>query len=56
MERGKRKLHSIFFKNKEFPDSDVIVLNGFPLVEDKELKEGDRVVFIKRELCLIKRS
>lgn len=35
-------------KNKEFPDSDVIVLNGFPLVEDKELKEGDRVVFIKK--------
>ena len=35
-------------KNKEFPDSHVIVLNGFPLVEDKELKEGDRVVFIKK--------
>ena len=35
-------------KNEEFPDSHVIVLNGFPLVEDKDLKEGDRVVFIKK--------
>ena len=35
-------------KNEEFPDSDVIVLNGFPLVEDKKLKDGDRIVFIKK--------
>lgn len=35
-------------KNEEFPDSHVIVLNGFPLVEDKKLKDGDRIVFIKK--------
>jgi len=30
------------------PSSDVVILNGFPLVKDKILKEGDSVVFIKR--------
>lgn len=34
--------------DKVKPDSDVIILNGFPLEKDKELKAKDRVVFIKK--------
>lgn len=35
-------------RDKELNDADVVVLNGFPLGEDKALKDGDRVVFIKK--------
>lgn len=35
-------------KKKYKKDADVIILNGFPIKEDKEAKEGDRVVFIKK--------
>lgn len=35
-------------KNKIKPNSDLVILNGFPLEEDKELKKGDRIVFIKK--------
>jgi sulfur carrier protein ThiS adenylyltransferase len=30
------------------PDADVVVCNGAPVVVDRELREGDRVVFIRR--------
>ena len=30
------------------PDADVVVLNGFPLEEDRRLSEGDHVTLIKR--------
>ncbi|MEG0308047.1 MAG: sulfur carrier protein ThiS adenylyltransferase ThiF [Clostridium sp.] len=35
-------------RDKIKPNSDVIILNGFPLEADKELLDGDRVVFIKK--------
>lgn len=35
-------------RDKFKPDSDVIILNGFPLEKDKILKEEDRIVFIKK--------
>jgi sulfur carrier protein ThiS adenylyltransferase len=35
-------------RDKLKPNSDVVILNGFPLEEDKPLKEGDSIVFIKK--------
>lgn len=35
-------------KEVELNDADVIVLNGFPIIEDKELNDGDKITFIKR--------
>lgn len=35
-------------KDRLKPSCDVVILNGFPLVKDKILKEGDNIVFIKR--------
>lgn len=44
--KGKCTAYSL--KEKELKEADIIVLNGFPLIRDKELKEGDRVTFIKK--------
>ncbi len=30
------------------PDADLVILNGFPMVEDAALAEGDQMVFIRR--------
>lgn len=35
-------------KNSVKRDSDVVILNGFPIKEDKKLKDGDSLVFIKK--------
>lgn len=35
-------------RNEEFCGADIIILNGFPIADDKEIKDGDRVVFIKK--------
>lgn len=35
-------------KKEEFLNYDIVVLNGFPIVEDKLLKEGDSITFIKK--------
>ncbi|MGL4874272.1 MAG: ThiS-like ubiquitin domain-containing protein, partial [Clostridium sp.] len=35
-------------KEKYKRDADIVILNGFPINEDKRVKENDRVVFIKR--------
>jgi len=35
-------------RDREKPEADVVILNGFPLQEDTPLAEGDRVVLIRR--------
>ncbi len=35
-------------RDQEKPDADVIVVNGYPCVEDYILKEGDQVVLIRK--------
>jgi len=35
-------------RQTEKPDADVVILNGFPLTEDRPLREGDSVVLIRR--------
>ena len=38
-------------RRRHFPASDVTVLNGFPMDDDQVLTEGDRVVFITRDIA-----
>jgi sulfur carrier protein ThiS adenylyltransferase len=35
-------------RDQEKPDADIIVVNGFPCIEDYILKEGDQVVLIRK--------
>jgi sulfur carrier protein ThiS adenylyltransferase len=35
-------------KNQFKPDADLIILNGFPVESDRPLKQGDRIVLIKK--------
>ncbi len=35
-------------KDKYKPDADIVVYNGFPVVEDVSLKDGDQICFIRR--------
>ena len=35
-------------RNKFKSDADIVILNGFPIKEDYELKDGDKVTLIKR--------
>lgn len=37
-----------FIKNKFKKNADVVILNGYPISEDKFLKDGDRVTLIKK--------
>ena len=35
-------------RNKFKPDADIIILNGFPMKEDKGVEDGDKITLIKR--------
>jgi len=43
------KEHTLFeIRNKFKNDADIIILNGFPMKEDREVKDGDKITLIKR--------
>lgn len=35
-------------RKRQKPDADLLIINGFPVSEDQQLKDGDRVVMIRR--------
>ncbi|MEN2259267.1 ThiS-like ubiquitin domain-containing protein [Paraclostridium benzoelyticum] len=43
-------------KDRFKKNADVVILNGYPISENKLLKDGDRVTLIKKEKLLHLRS
>ena len=35
-------------RTQQQPDADILIINGFPVLEDRQLEDGDQVVMIKR--------
>ena len=42
------EISAFTLKEKTKSDADIVILNGFPIKEDMNLKEGDKLTFIKR--------
>lgn len=35
-------------RDRQKPDADLLIVNGYPVSDDQQLKDGDRVVLLRR--------
>ena len=42
------KISAFEIRNEYKSDADIVIVNGFPIKEDLELNEGDKITLIKR--------